>query len=62
MRAPRRWIRWYFPATRFLDRHDDMFLPLTSVKDSRYESRREYVREKVKDGIAMEVREGYTRK
>ncbi|CAM9775686.1 unnamed protein product [Ascophyllum nodosum] len=46
------WVRAYFPTTRFQDRDDEMFVPLTSTKDPRYKERREYVERKVANGIA----------
>lgn len=48
------WIKAYFPTTRFLDRSDDMFVPLTSTRDERYSGRRGYVEDKVKDGVSAE--------
>ncbi|CAN0152582.1 unnamed protein product [Ectocarpus sp. 6 AP-2014] len=48
------WINAYFPATRFIDRQDEMFVPLTSTSDPNYEHRRTYVEEMVKDGVAEE--------
>ncbi|CAM9265978.1 unnamed protein product [Pylaiella littoralis] len=48
------WIKAYFPTTRFLDRDDEMFVPLTSTRDPRYMKRRTYVTDRVEDGVDAE--------
>lgn len=50
-----RWVNTYFRSTRFVDREDDMFVPLTSTKDPRYAKRRQYVVDRVVDGVDAEV-------
>lgn len=50
------WVRAYFRTTRFLDRDDEMFVPLTSTKDPRYAKRRKYIADRVESGVDMEVR------
>lgn len=50
-----RWIKAYFPVTRFQDRKNEMFVPLTSTRDPNYEKRRQYVVDRVQNGIEQEV-------
>lgn len=56
VRPTPRWLNFYFPATRFHGRNDQMFVALTSDQDPRYAERVRYIEEKLKDGVAEEVR------